>query len=241
MNRYNRNKLIEGVGEEGQQKLLQAKVLVVGAGGLGSPVLYYLAAAGVGTLGVIDYDTVDETNLQRQILHRTADVGRSKVESAAEKLRALNPDICINTYNERLTDDNADELIAGYDFIADCSDSYASKLLINDVCVRNGKPYSHAAVLAMRGELMTYLPGCACYRCVFEDEPAEGSHPGAAQVGILGAVAGVIGSLQAAEVVKYFTGIGELVTNRILIYDGLRTSFYSLKASKRKECGCCSR
>jgi molybdopterin/thiamine biosynthesis adenylyltransferase len=237
--RYQRNILISGFGEEGQRKLREAKVLVVGAGGLGSPVLLYLAAAGVGTLGIIDCDVVDETNLQRQILHRTGDVGRLKTASAHEKLYALNPGTGFNIYQEKLTDGNAGRLIGEYDFVVDCCDNYATKLLINDVCVSRRKPYSHGAVIAMRGEVMTYLPGTACYRCVFDDPPEDGGIlPASSQVGILGAVAGIAGSIQAAETVKYLAGLGDLITNRLLIIDATSMNFFSLKVRANDRCLC---
>ena len=227
--RYHRNIQIEDFGEEGQQKLKSAKVLVVGAGGLGSPVLFYLAAAGVGTLGIIDDDVVDISNLQRQILHRTDDIGRLKIESAREKLLALNPDTNIVTYEERFTADNAAMIVNQYDFVVDCCDNYTAKFLINDVCVAEQKPYSHGAVLALSGEVMTYVPGCADYRAVFGSAPEDGAAPTSAQAGILGSIAGVVGSIQATEVIKYLTGIGDLITNRILIFDGKTMMFHSLK------------
>lgn len=229
MNRYNRNILIEGWGEEGQQKLRSSKVLVVGAGGLGSPVLLYLAAAGVGTLGIVDYDVVDISNLQRQILHQTTDLGKNKIESAREKLNVLNPEVSVITYSEKFTEKNAANIIGEYDFVIDCCDNYTTKFLINDVCVREQKPYSHGAVLALRGEVMTYIPGNACYRSVFDNPPEDGTAPTSAQAGILGSIAGVIGSIQATEAIKYLTGIGELILNRILIFDGKSMNFYSLK------------
>lgn len=231
-NRYTRNTLIEGFGEEGQHKIKRAKVLVVGAGGLGSPVLFYLAAAGVGTLGIIDYDVVDISNLQRQILHQTTDLGKSKIESAKEKLMALNPEVKIKTYGFKFTADNAADIIKEYDFVIDCCDNYATKFLINDVCVMEQKPYSHGAVLALRGEVMTYLPGYADYRSVFDNPPEEGTVPTSAQVGILGSIAGIVGSIQATEAIKYLTGIGDLILNRILIVDGKTMCFHSLKVNK---------
>lgn len=238
MNRYDRNILIDGIGESGQQKLKNACVLVVGAGGLGSPVLYYLTAAGVGTIGIIDYDVVDITNLQRQILHFTNDVGMPKVVSAMEKLDALNPDVQVHTYRERLTEKNAGIIIRNYDFVVSCTDNYEAKFLVNDVCVRIGKPYSHGAALALRGEAMTYVPGNACYRCVFGEIPEEGALPTSAQVGILGSVAGLVGSIQATETIKYITGVGELLLNRILIVDAQTMGFHSLKVEKSSSCKC---
>lgn len=227
--RYNRNILIEGFGEEGQQKLQNSKVLVIGAGGLGSPVLYYLAAAGIGTLGIIDSDVVDISNLQRQILHRSDEIGIHKIISAKEKLEALSPDVHIIPYQERFKQDNAVELVRQYDFIVDCCDNYETKFLINDICVAELKPYSHGAVLTLRGEVMTYIPGNADYREVFGSPPLEGTVPTSAQAGILGSIAGIVGSIQATETIKYLTGIGDLILNRILIIDGKTMTFQSLK------------
>ena len=231
--RYLRNRLVEGVGEVGQQKLAQAKVLVIGAGGLGSPVLYYLAAAGVGTLGIMDYDTVEITNLQRQVLHYTADIGRLKVDSAAEKLRSINPEVRINTYAEALTHERGKAIIAAYDYILDCCDNYEAKFLINDLCVEMQKPYTHAAVLAMKGEVMTYLPGHAQYRDVFDNPPTEGTYQGASELGVIGAVAGMIGSIQATEAIKYITGVGDLLVDRLLLVDARTMQFIPLKVTRR--------
>lgn len=227
--RYNRNILIEDFGEEGQRKLQNSKVLIIGAGGLGSPVLFYLSAAGIGTLGIIDSDVVDISNLQRQILHCTSEIGVPKVISAKEKLEALNPDVHIVAYQERFRQDNAAELVRQYDFVVDCCDNYETKFLINDVCVAEQKPYSHGAVLTLSGEVMTYIPGSADYRKVFGSPPSEGIVPTSAQVGILGSVAGIVGSIQATEAIKYLTGIGDLIHNRILIIDGKTMAFQSLK------------
>ena len=227
--RYNRNILIEGFGEEGQRKLQNSKVLIIGAGGLGSPVLYYLAAAGIGTLGIIDSDVVNISNLQRQILHRSDEIGIPKIISAKEKLEALNPDVHVVAYQERFTSDNATKLVKQYNFIVDCCDNYETKFLINDVCVAEQKPYSHGAVLTLRGEVMTYIPGCADYRKVFENPPSEEAVPTSAQAGILGSIAGIVGSIQATETIKYLTGIGDLILNRILIIDGKTMTFQSLR------------
>ncbi|EGJ71728.1 UBA/THIF-type NAD/FAD binding protein [Bacteroides coprosuis DSM 18011] len=233
MERYKRNELIQGIGKEGQQKLSAAKVLVVGAGGLGSPVLYYLAAAGIGTLGIIDSDKVDESNLQRQIIHRTEDVNRLKVESAAEKIQALNPLVKVNTYAERFTLTNGKSILQEYDYVVDCCDNYAGKYLINDLCVEAEKPYTHGAVLAMRGEVMSYQPGYADYRSVFEKPPLEGTYQSSDTVGILGAVAGMVGCIQATEVIKYFTGAGCLILDRIVLIDARTLQFHSLRVSRK--------
>ncbi|MDH6533870.1 HesA/MoeB/ThiF family protein [Parabacteroides sp. 52] len=238
MNRYNRNILIEGLGKEGQEKLGQSSVLVIGAGGLGSPVLLYLAAAGVGCLGIVDYDRVDVSNLQRQILHYTNDVGQEKVRSAREKLTALNPEIRLHTYPEKFSQENAAALVRSYDFVIDCCDNYTTKFLINDICVQEQKPYSHGAVLAMYGEVMTVIPGSACYRCVFPSPPEEGTAAVSSDVGILGAVAGIIGSIQATEAIKYLTGLGELLLNRIFIVDARSMQISSLQVEKNACCYC---
>ena len=229
MDRYLRNITIDGFGIEGQEKLSKARVLVIGAGGLGSPVLLYLAAAGVGTLGIVDYDNVDETNLQRQIIHSETEIGLSKTESACKSVRALNHSVQTIVHNERLTAENAVRIIREYDFVVDCCDNYATKFLINDVCVAEGKPYSHGAISAMRGEAMTCIPGSADYRRVFSDPPQEDNTGDSSQTGVLGSVAGVIGSIQATEVIKYLTGTGDLLTNRILIFDGRVMTFHILK------------
>lgn len=228
MERHNRNIAIEGFGHEGQRKLRAARVLVIGAGGLGSPVLFYLAAAGVGTLGIVDSDVVELSNLQRQILHRTCDIGVAKTDSAAEKLRALDPAVVVETYPLRFTPENAAELIAGYDFVVDCCDNYDTKFLINDVCVAASKPFSHGAILALRGEVMTWVPGRTDYRSVFGGPPAPGSVPTPAEAGTLGAVVGIVGSIQATEVIKYLTGVGELILDRMLVVDGRTMVFNSL-------------
>lgn len=231
MERYARNMLIEGFGREGQTKLAESSILVIGAGGLGSPVLMYLAAAGIGRLGVMDYDVVDVTNLQRQVVHGENDIGKPKVESARETVEALNPGVSVVAYRERFTKDNAASLVREYDFVIDCCDNYETKYLINDICVAENKAYSHGAILGMRGEAMTYVPGYADYRSVFPTPPAEGKYLKPEQAGILGSVAGVIGSIQATEAIKYLTGIGELLVNRILIFDGGNMTVKILKVN----------
>ena len=258
--RYNRNILIEGVGMEGQAKLSASKALVIGAGGLGSPALFYLAAAGVGVIGIVDDDVVNISNLQRQFLHFTPDIGLRKTDSAKDKIVDLNPDVKVITYNCRFSEENAEHIIGGsmigdtnglpadatnnhllyggYDFVVDCCDNFATKLLINDVCVHINKPYSHGAVVAMRGEVMTYVPGSACYRCVFESPPVDGTLPVAAQSGILGSVAGIIGSIQATEAIKYLIGMSGLITNRIQIIEAKTMNFISFNVNKRNSCMC---
>ncbi len=217
--RYGRQMIMEEIGEEGQKKLLSAKILVVGAGGLGSPVLLYLASAGVGTLGVVDYDVVELSNLQRQILFTTNDLKRSKVEVAGERLTALNPDIKIEQHHLRLDEKNVDRLFPGYDVVVDATDTFVSKFLVNDTCVRMGKPFVHGAVQKFSGQVLTWLPGHACYRCVFKEEPDEGVVPGCQQVGVLGTVVGLIGSIQASEAIKLVLGKGTLLLDRMFIAD----------------------
>lgn len=226
--RYHRNILVEGMGMEGQERLQASKVLVIGAGGLGSPVLYYLAAAGIGTLGIVDHDVVDISNLQRQILHCTNDIGKYKVDSAAEKLQALNPDIQFQLYPEAFTETNAKQMVESYDFIIDCCDNYTTKFLIDDICVATKKPYSHGAVLSMQGETMTYIPGSTCYRDIFTNIP-EDSSKSSSQAGIIGSIAGIIGCIQATEAIKYIAGLGELIVNRLLIFDGRTMQFRTLQ------------
>ena len=222
MERYSRHILLREMGTEGQEKLLHAKVLILGAGGLGSPAALYLAAAGVGTIGIADADEVDLSNLQRQIIHTTADIGKAKVQSAKETLQAVNPDVTVKTYHTFVTPENIMELIADYDFIVDATDNFPSKFLINDACVMAKKPFSHAGVLGFQGQLMTYVPGQGpCYRCIFGDVPPEDAVPTCKQVGIIGAVAGVIGSLQAMEAVKYLIGRGDLLTGCLLTFDAM--------------------
>lgn len=221
--RYKRNIKLEEIGESGQMKLRDAKVLVVGTGGLGSPVAYYLASCGVGTIGLIDGDVVDSSNLQRQILHRTCDIGRKKVDSAAEKLIELNPNITVEKHDCWLTADNVGDTIAPCDFVVDATDSGMTKLLINDACVAAGKPFSYGGVYRYSGITFTHLPGTAHYRTFFP--VSEGALPSRSQNGILGVVPGILGSIQATEAIKYITGIGTLLTDRMLRFNALDMTF----------------
>lgn len=238
-NRYSRHLLLKEIGPEGQERLEQGRVLIIGCGGLGSPIAMYLAAAGVGTIGLMDGDVVDESNLQRQVIHFTPDVGRAKVTSAAEKLRAINPNCKIKEIPEYFTADNADSIIAGYDFVIDGTDRYHTKYLINDVCVRNKKPFSHGGVLRYSGNAFTWVPGSACYRCIFGDEPSQDDIPTASQVGILGTVAGMIGVIQATEAIKFLTKTGELLTNALLTVDAMTWETHKINVSPSPSCRLC--
>ncbi len=218
--RYSRHIILPEVGGAGQQKLKQASVLVVGAGGLGSPVLLYLAAAGVGRIGIIEDDVVDVTNLQRQILHTTPDVGQPKVKSASETMKQINPLVEIDVYHERLTKENIFPLLEKYDVVVDGVDNFPTRYLINDACVMKGKTLIEGGILRFMGLIMSIRGGeTACYRCVYEEPPPPGTVPSCAEAGILGAVAGVMGTLQATEVLKILTGVGKPLYNRMLQFD----------------------
>lgn len=240
LERYSRHIILKEIGVKGQKKLLNGKVLIIGAGGLGSPAALYLAAAGVGTIGIADADVVDLSNLQRQVIHATADIGKPKVESARESMLAINPDIQVNTYHDFVAADNVDELIADYDFILDGTDNFPAKFLINDACVMQKKAFSHAGIIRFQGQLMTYVPGEGpCYRCVFKEPPPKDAVPTCKQAGVIGAMAGVIGCLQAMEAVKYLTGAGELLTGKLLTYDALTMNFHTVKLPKNDHCAVC--
>lgn len=238
--RYSRQIILSEVGGKGQEKIMAGRVLLVGAGGLGSPAGLYLAAAGVGTIGIIDADVVDVSNLQRQIAHTTRDIGKAKVDSAAEKFRAINPDVNVQTYKERLTAANALQILSGYDFIIDGTDNFQSKFLVADACHFTRKPYSHAGILRFSGQTITVLPGkSACYRCIFHAPPPPGSVPSCSQAGVLGVVAGVIGVLQAAEAIKFLLDKGELLIDKLLVYDALRSDFRKIPVKRNPGCPLC--
>ena len=240
--RYSRQIMVPDLGGKAQIRLRHARVLVVGAGGLGSPAALYLAAAGVGTLGLIDADKVELSNLQRQILHSTADLGRPKVDSGREKLRQLNPDVEVIPYPVRLEWDNIDELFANCDFIVDGSDNFDTKFLVNDVAVRMGKAFSHAGIVRLQGQTMTVIPHrSACYRCLFKEPPPSAEILNCQQSGILGAVAGTIGTIQATEAIKYLVGFEEgLLTDRLLTYDAKAMKFYTVEVKQDPDCGACN-
>ncbi len=239
--RYSRHLTIPEVGEEGQFKLLDAKVLCVGAGGLGSPAAYYLAAAGVGTLGIVDDDLVDESNLQRQILHSTKRVGVPKVESATQTLSEFNPDIRIQGHKTRLTSENVEEICGGYDLILDGSDNFPTRYLVNDFCVKHRKPNVHGSVFRFEGQATVFWPGKGpCYRCLFPEPPPPEFAPSCAEAGVLGVLPGIIGLLEAIETVKILIGKGDLLVGRLLCYDALRARFTELRLDRDPTCAYCA-
>ncbi len=228
--RYSRHLLLPEIGPAGQQKLKAARVLVVGCGGLGCPVLQYLAAAGVGTLGLLDFDTVDDSNLQRQVLYATADVGRPKAEAAAEKLRAQNPFIALCPHQVVLSAANALELFAGYDLVVDCSDNFATRYLVNDACVVLGKPLVFGAIFKFEGQVAVFnYQGGPTYRCLYPTPPAPGDAPSCAEIGVLGVLPGLVGTMQAAEALKIILEVGEALSGRLLLVDALGMRFQTIR------------
>jgi len=237
--RYSRHIIMPQVGSAGQRKILASKVLIVGAGGLGSPVAVYLALAGVGTIGLVDFDVVDLSNLQRQILHQAADVGRPKVESAKETLNAYNPDVNVVAHDVPLTSDNALDIISQYDIVVNGADNFAARYLVNDACVLLKKPLVDGSILLFDGQATVYLPGKGCYRCLFPNPPPPGLVPSCAEAGVLGALCGLVGSIQATETLKLILGIGESLNGRLLIVDALATEVRLLKIRRDPECVVC--
>ncbi len=238
--RYSRQIILSDIGGKGQEKLLKAKVLIIGAGGLGSPCALYLASAGVGKIGIIDSDSVELNNLQRQILHSTANVGKAKVESAKERMNSINPDVEVIPYKVRLTSENILDIIKEYDIIVDGSDNFPTRYLVNDACVLSKKPLSHGGIFRFDGQAITIIPGSsACYRCLFPEPPPPGLVPSCQEAGILGAVAGAIGVIQANEVLKYILGIGELLSGKLLIFNALDSSFRRVKVPWDPKCPVC--
>ena len=238
--RYSRHLILPEVGMEGQLKLKAARVLCIGAGGLGSPVALYLAAAGVGTLGVVDFDTVDFSNLQRQIIHGTPDVGRSKLESAKSRLNALNPEVDVVTHEMALSSQNALDLFADYDLVVDGTDNFPTRYLVNDACVISGKPNIYGSIFRFEGQMSVFAaPGGPCYRCMFPDPPPPGLVPSCAEGGVLGILPGVVGTIQATEAVKTILGAGETLIGRFLLFDALKMRFRELKVRKDADCPVC--
>ena len=237
--RYSRNILLAEVGGTGQAKLRAARVLVVGAGGLGCPLVLYLAASGIGTIGVVDDDIVDLSNLQRQVAHTTAQIGAPKVQSVAEAARAINPACVIEPHATRLTAANARGLVSAYDLICDGSDNFPTRFLLNDACVLERRTLISAAVLRFDGQLSTFKPGGPCYRCLYPAPPPDGLVPNCSEAGVLGAVVGVMGSLQAAEVLKEVLGIGQGLAGRLLIWDALGARFRTIALPRDPACPAC--
>jgi len=239
--RYSRHILLPEVGEEGQIRLLQSKALIVGAGGLGSPAALYLAAAGVGTIGIVDFDVVDTTNLQRQILHNIDRIGQSKVESARETLASLNPDVKIITYNERLTADNVLQILSGYDVVVDGGDNFPTRYLVNDAALHLRIPVVHGSIFRFEGQVTVFEPYKGpCYRCQYAEPPPPELAPSCAEAGVLGVLPGIIGSLQAMETLKILLGIGDNLRGRLLTYDGLSQEFTTLNIRRDPSCPACS-
>lgn len=241
--RYARHIVLPEIGGIGQSKLIASRVLVLGAGGLGAPLLQYLAAAGIGTLGVVDDDTVDLSNLQRQVIHRTGDIGVAKVASAARALGEINPEVTVRAHGERLTAANVERLVADYDLVADGSDNFATRYLLNDTCFRLRKPLVAAAILRFDGQISTYKAfhgaGHPCLRCVFPEAPSEDAVPSCAQAGVLGALAGTLGAFQATEVVKEILGVGRSLSGRLVTYDALDGSWEEMAIEKQPDCPTC--
>jgi len=241
LERYSRHIILKEVGIKGQKQIMNGRVLIIGAGGLGAPAAMYLAAAGVGTIGIADADTVDLSNLQRQIIHATADVGKPKVQSARETMNAMNPDVEVVTYHEWINSSNIKDIIndKNYDFIIDGTDNFPIKFLINDACVMLQKPFSHAGIIRFQGQLLTYIPGKGpCYRCIFKEPPPADAVPTCSQAGVLGVMGGVIGTLQASEALKYFLGMN-LLNGYLLTYNALTMEFRKVKIGCNNNCPVC--
>ena len=241
LDRYSRHIFLDGVGAEGQKALLDGKVLVLGAGGLGSPIIQYLAAAGVGTLGIVDDDVVERSNLQRQIIHGDDDIGRAKVDSARDFVNRLNPDVTVESHELRLAPENVDSLIEGYDFIVDGTDNFATRYLVNDACTLAGKPFSHGAIFRFEGQITTFTgeSDSPCYRCVFPEAPPDGMVPNCATAGVLGVLPGTVGCIQATETVKALLGKGNLLDGRLVLYDALEMDFGTVDIQPKPDCPVC--
>ena len=239
LKRYQRHIIMPQVGGIGQRKLLDSKVLLLGAGGLGSPTALYLAAAGVGDLGIVDFDVVDVSNLQRQILHDTDDVGRPKVISAQETLNDINPGIRVNPINERLSSENIMEILAGYDIVVDGSDNFSTRYLVNDAAYLAKKTLIHGSIFLFEGQASVFEPGEGCYRCLYPTPPPPGMVPSCAEAGVFGVLPGIIGSIMAVETIKIILGIGEPLVNKLLLFDALSMDFRTVKLRRDKNCPLC--
>ena len=239
LKRYQRHIIMPQVGGIGQRKLLDSKVLLLGAGGLGSPTALYLAAAGVGDLGIVDFDVVDVSNLQRQILHDTDDVGRPKVISAQETLNDINPGIRVNPINERLSSENIMEILADYDIVVDGSDNFSTRYLVNDAAYLAKKTLIHGSIFLFEGQASVFEPGEGCYRCLYPTPPPPGMVPSCAEAGVFGVLPGIIGSIMAVETIKIILGIGEPLVNKLLLFDALSMDFRTVKLRRDKNCPLC--
>ena len=237
--RYSRHIIMGDVGSKGQRALLQSKALIVGAGGLGSPSAIYLALAGVGTIGIVDFDVVEISNLQRQILHHTADIGRSKLDSARDNIKAYNPGVNVVGHETRLESHNAREIISQYDLVINGADNFATRYLVNDACYLEGKPLVDGSILIFDGQATVFMPGEGCYRCLFPSPPPPGMVPNCAEAGVLGALTGLVGSIQATEALKLLLGIGESLSSRLLLIDALSMSFREVRLKKNPSCPLC--
>ena len=237
--RYSRHIIMPQVGSNGQRRLLESKVLIVGAGGLGSPVSVYLTLAGVGAIGVVDFDTVDITNLQRQILHQNKDIGRPKIESARETLKGYNPDVEVIGHEDPLTSENALGIISKYDIVVNGADNFATRYLVNDACYLLDKPLVDGSILLFDGMASVFLPGQGCYRCLFPTPPPPGAVPTCAEAGVLGALPGLVGSIQAIETMKLILGVGESLSGRLLLIDALTMELRAVKLRRNRECPLC--
>ena len=237
--RYSRHIIMGDVGSKGQRTLMGAKALIIGAGGLGSPSAIYLALAGVGTVGIVDFDVVELSNLQRQVLHHTADVGRPKVQSAIDNIKAYNPDVNVVVHETRLESDNAMDIISQYDLVINGADNFATRYLVNDACYLLKKPLVDGSILIFDGQATVFLPGEGCYRCLFPSPPPPGMVPNCAEAGVLGALTGLVGSIQATEALKYFLGIGESLSSRLLLIDALSMTFREVRLKKNPDCPLC--
>ena len=241
LDRYSRHVIMDDVGPDGQAALLDSRVLVVGAGGLGAPVIQYLAAAGVGTLGIADHDVVERSNLQRQVIHGEADIGREKVDSAGEFVESRNPDVTVERIPERVTPDTVESLVADYDVVVDASDNFRTRFLLNDACTLAGVPLSHGAIYRFEGQVTTFTAAddSPCYRCLFPEAPPDGTIPDCAEAGVLGVLPGTIGTIQATEVVKLLLGHGDPLVGRLLVYDAAGMTFEEVTIRQNPDCPVC--
>ena len=238
--RYSRHIILPEVGGAGQQKMLEARILLLGAGGLGSPAAYYLAAAGIGNLGIVDFDQVDLSNLQRQIIHSTERIGMLKTESAKKTIQALNPDVNVTLYNEKIDSNNILSIIKDYDYVVDGSDNFPTRYLVNDACVMENKTLVHGSIYRFEGQVTVFKPNSGpCYRCLYPEPPPPGMSPNCQEGGVLGVLAGIIGNLQVVEVLKLILRIGEPLVGKLLIYDALKTEFRNLNLRKDASCPLC--